>query len=195
MNMSEAIYDELKSSLLAGRLNLPELIQESNVAEQFGVSKTPAREALNRLVDQGILVKYSRKGYVLKKLSDKQFIDLQILRCRVLCSFADDMISKNTDEELSEFSRLVTDYGSYEQERIGLNSYFYIKLAELTKNEWVVSVTELLLMYFFGCSHPVYQFHSTAIDDTKAGHHRIIKALLARDAQALRAALESDIIR
>ena len=112
MNISDTIYDELKDSLLAGKLNLPELIQEADIAEQYGVSKTPAREALNRLADMKILVKYSRKGYVLKKISEQQFRDLQVTRCRLLCAFVDDILERNTDAELAEFVRRVTDYDS-----------------------------------------------------------------------------------
>ena len=58
---------------MAGRLNPAPLILEHDIAAQYQVSKTPAREALNRLADEGILIKYPRKGYVLNKLTDKQF--------------------------------------------------------------------------------------------------------------------------
>ena len=75
-----------------------------------------------------------------------------------------------------------------------MNSYFYMNFAALTRNEWVISITEQLLMYFFGCSQPVYNFYSMAVQETKADHARIIRALLARAADSVRAAPKPSIV-
>ena len=70
-SLSEIAYEALKTSLL--EMDLSEIsdedrLDERELAERLGVSRTPLREAINRLVVEGFLKVVPRKGiYVLKK--------------------------------------------------------------------------------------------------------------------------------
>lgn len=193
MSLANKVYDGLKADLFAGRLNTCGLILEQDVAKQYEVSKTPAREALNRLADDGFLIKYPRKGYMLKKLSLQQFDALLETRYQLLASFTDLILARNSDEDLASFEARVTDYSGEELRHNGLNSYFYIELARLTKNEWVIKITEQLLASFFCCPDEIYYRHASERENTLASHYRIIDALKSREPESFRQALKDDI--
>jgi GntR family transcriptional regulator, rspAB operon transcriptional repressor len=54
-SLSEQVYEHIKRLILSGRIQGGERISEEKVARQFGVSRTPIREALRRLDEYGII--------------------------------------------------------------------------------------------------------------------------------------------
>ena len=65
----ELIYAELKKSILGMKIRPHEVLKEEEVAVRFGVSRTPAREALQLLEKEGFLVQLKKVGYVVKPLT------------------------------------------------------------------------------------------------------------------------------
>ncbi len=65
----ELIYTELKKNLLAMKIRPHEVLQEEKVAARFGVSRTPAREALQKLEQEGFLRQVKKIGYVVRPLT------------------------------------------------------------------------------------------------------------------------------
>lgn len=70
------IVESLKRDLINGTLGADTLIVESQIGARFGVSKTPAREALLRLSEMGFVSVIPGKGYTVTKLSWQQIRDL-----------------------------------------------------------------------------------------------------------------------
>jgi DNA-binding GntR family transcriptional regulator len=70
------IVEALKRDLINGTLGSETLIVESQIGARFGVSKTPAREALLRLSEMGFVSVIPGKGYTVTKLSWQQIKDL-----------------------------------------------------------------------------------------------------------------------
>ena len=54
-NLSDEIYNLLKAQILNGKLAGGEKIPEESLAKQFGVSRTPIREAVRRLGEYGLV--------------------------------------------------------------------------------------------------------------------------------------------
>lgn len=53
--MSDAAYERLKDAIVRGELEPGEKIRDGEIAERLGLSRTPVREALTRLVDTGLV--------------------------------------------------------------------------------------------------------------------------------------------
>ena len=70
------IVEALKKELISGVLSPDTLIVESQIGKRFGLSKTPAREALVRLSEMGFVSVIPGKGYTVTKLSWQQIKDL-----------------------------------------------------------------------------------------------------------------------
>jgi DNA-binding GntR family transcriptional regulator len=80
------IVETLKRDLIAGTLAADTLIVEAQIGARFGVSKTPAREALLRLSEMGFVSVIPGKGYTVTKLSWQQIKDLLEVRMLLECS-------------------------------------------------------------------------------------------------------------
>ncbi len=61
-SISKKIEKALRIDIASGQIDAGERLDETKLAERFSVSRTPVREALNRLVAQGILVSNGRRG-------------------------------------------------------------------------------------------------------------------------------------
>jgi DNA-binding GntR family transcriptional regulator len=66
--LTERIHLRLRDDILHARLQPGQTILEPDLAERFGVSKTPVREALRLLVQDGWVIVLPRKGYLIRPL-------------------------------------------------------------------------------------------------------------------------------
>jgi DNA-binding GntR family transcriptional regulator len=66
--LTEQIYGRLHDDILRARLLPGQTVLEAELAAQFGVSKTPVREALRLLVQDGWVLVLPRKGYLIRPL-------------------------------------------------------------------------------------------------------------------------------
>ena len=69
--LRERIVDFVKEAIIKGRLRPGERIPEPELAERFGVSRTPIREAFRQLESEGFLTVIPRKGAVVSPITDK----------------------------------------------------------------------------------------------------------------------------
>ncbi|OBC01773.1 hypothetical protein A5784_16785 [Mycobacterium sp. 852013-50091_SCH5140682] len=63
------VYEQIVGELLSGRLAPGDRLVLDKLAEQLGVSRTPVRDALQRLLAEGIVEPSGRRGYVVRNLS------------------------------------------------------------------------------------------------------------------------------
>ena len=67
----DAAYRGIREAIISGDLRSGERVSEAALAERLGVSRTPVREALNRLRNEGLIVlERYRKGYVASFTAD-----------------------------------------------------------------------------------------------------------------------------
>lgn len=79
-NLSEQISGELRTRILAGALRPGDKLSEAAIADAFGVSRAPVREALRTLVAEGLAVQQARKGVSVPRFDPDLFRDLSELR-------------------------------------------------------------------------------------------------------------------
>ena len=77
--LADQVYLSLRAHLRNSSVRGGEPIQEAQVAEQMGVSRTPVREALGRLANEGLLVQ-SRRSFVTPELTRKDVDDIYQIR-------------------------------------------------------------------------------------------------------------------
>lgn len=71
-NLAEAVASLVRDMILDGRLPAGERVNEVRLAAQIGVSRTPLREALSRLVNEGALKIVPRRGFFVEPLSAEE---------------------------------------------------------------------------------------------------------------------------
>jgi len=77
--LADQVYQSLRVHLRDGSLRGGEPIQEADVSAQMGVSRTPVREALSRLANEGLLIQ-GRRSFVTPELSRKDIDDIYQIR-------------------------------------------------------------------------------------------------------------------
>lgn len=77
--LSDKIAEKIKNDIQNGLLQDGDIISEKELSLELGVSRTPIREALRSLMNDGILDKIYRKGYVVKGISPKDKEDTYLV--------------------------------------------------------------------------------------------------------------------
>lgn len=76
-------YNAIKNSILSGELQPEQLYSETRMSAQIGVSRTPMREALQCLAQDGYITIIPSKGFMLRQLSEKDRKDSVEVRCAI----------------------------------------------------------------------------------------------------------------
>lgn len=76
----EITYEALKDAIIAGDILPGERIVESSFAKRLNISRTPIREALRKLEQDGLVIYTPRKGVVVKSLEEKDINDIYTIR-------------------------------------------------------------------------------------------------------------------
>ena len=76
----EAVLNELRRVLVSGRIKPGTLLPLDQIAEAFGVSRTPVREALKTLLGEGLIRHNHRGGYIVHALDRNEFVELYTIR-------------------------------------------------------------------------------------------------------------------
>lgn len=75
-SLAEGVRTRLEKDILGGVLVPGQALDERSLAEQFGVSRTPVRNAIAKLASQGLLRVVPRVGVVVPKLNIKELLSL-----------------------------------------------------------------------------------------------------------------------
>lgn len=83
LNLREELTETLRGAVISGELRPGVVYSAPSLAEQFGVSATPVREAMLDLVREGLVETLRNKGFRVTDLSDKELDDLTALRALI----------------------------------------------------------------------------------------------------------------
>jgi DNA-binding GntR family transcriptional regulator len=79
-NLKEKVYSTIKKRILKFELKPGEKIFETEIANDLGVSRTPLREALNKLEQEGLIKTLPNKGYFVSNISATEIEELYEIR-------------------------------------------------------------------------------------------------------------------
>jgi len=132
------IVEVLKKELINGTLSADTLIVETQIGKRFGVSKTPAREALARLSGMGFVKVIPGKGYTVTKLSWQQIKDLFEVRLLLESAAIEMAAARATSEDitsLEEAALLPRRSPLSIEELLDANLQFHCLIWRTTRNE------------------------------------------------------------
>lgn len=79
-SLSNMVYRDLKEKILKNKLLPGDKLIEMEIASELDVSRTPVREALKKLENDGLVTSFPRKSYIVSKISVKEAKNLYIVR-------------------------------------------------------------------------------------------------------------------
>ncbi len=76
-------YDYLKEMILSGKLDPEVLYSETRMSAEIGISRTPMREAIQCLSQDGYITVVPSKGFMLRRLNEKDMEETIQIRCAI----------------------------------------------------------------------------------------------------------------
>ena len=96
--LREKILETIRDSILKGTMKPGEKVAEPELAERFGISRTPIREAFRQLETEGYLTVIPRKGAVVTSLSERDVEEFYAIKS-ILEGYAARMAAENMTEK------------------------------------------------------------------------------------------------
>lgn len=110
--MQEAAVGHLRNLIISGQLIPGQRLLQEDLAEKLGISRTPIREALQRLANEGLVNISSYKGATVAKFSASEMIEVYSVRI-ALESYAASLATQNiTEADLERLEVLMKEMGT-----------------------------------------------------------------------------------
>ncbi|MCR5107435.1 MAG: GntR family transcriptional regulator [Lachnospiraceae bacterium] len=128
VSLNQQTYDRLKKDIMTFSLKPGEQVSASKIASRYGVSRTPAREALVRLQAEGLVDIYPQSKSMISRIKQKLIMQEWFVRKSLETGMVDDFFKGVTKEDLDLMRVCVN-----EQEKVGKeprdheNSYIYLQ--------------------------------------------------------------------
>jgi DNA-binding GntR family transcriptional regulator len=107
ISVREKTYDYLKTNILSGHFVPGERLAEEHLAEELGVSRTPVREALHKLEQEGLIEPLESRGFRVPQDSPEEIEDLFDIRT-VLEGYTLKIICERiTDEQMAMLEKII----------------------------------------------------------------------------------------
>ena len=153
-NLKSKVYDSLKKYILSLNIYLKESdfhLDERQLSEKLGVSRTPIREAIAKLESEGIVITVPRRGVFVHRKSKKELIDIVTVWAG-LEGYAAHLIIKNSKKEeiesLNKYCQytkqnVLSDLDNYSNDNIK----FHEQIMKLTKVKLMSEILESQLIH------------------------------------------------
>jgi DNA-binding GntR family transcriptional regulator len=183
---ADFVYDSLRDAIWEGRIARGERVREEEIARILGVSRTPVREALQRLQRRGLLVTGPGRGLMVAELSKREVIELYAMREILEGSAARFAAQRAMRPEIDILYRLQRDLADAPDDAlvlVKLNRRFHQAIYDAAHNQYLTQTLDTL-------HDSMALLHSTTFRapnrrrESDEEHRRIVSAIERHDADA-----------
>jgi DNA-binding GntR family transcriptional regulator len=191
----ELVYRQIRDAIQAGELTPGTRMREVELAHWLGTSRTPVREALGRLQNDGLVANDPNRGMIVTELDHQMVDELYVMR-EVLEGTAAGLAARHaTDAEIALLRRLAEkdhELGDNPAQLSSNNKFFHDKLYLSAHNRYLLKTVSTLRESMALLGHTTLALPGrsvTAVDE----HEAIISAIERRDCAAAEAAARAHI--
>lgn len=198
--MADKVYKELKNAILKRILEPGQKLDIFELAEQFNVSRTPVKEAFNRLHLEGLLVIKPRKGTYVAEIDLEKI--LEIFDARLLfetwavqigvlqAKDEDTQVLRRLCEEMDIYYNAETfDYIRYNE----LDEQFHYHIVKMAGNQSILNLYKSLNAHRF-TERAYYEIAYERAQSTHAQHHAIVEAFEKREVNLVLSQITNHIV-
>lgn len=197
-SLPDAISEHLGKAIAEGEFKPGQRLVETQLCAEFGVSRTPMREALRMLAAEGLVDISSRRGARVAELTKASVADVFLVRS-ALEGLAAELAAKRADirgiEELRELNAAMRTevHSGYARSFFDLNNSFHRGIALMTQNTYLGTLQlaaaarsfRPLFLSLSGLEH---------LEDSIADHELILRAIQDGDATRARQQMHRHIL-
>jgi DNA-binding GntR family transcriptional regulator len=178
------VAERLRSQIFARELEPGAWIDEQRLAIEFGISRTPLREALKVLAAEGLVTMKVRRGAYVTEMSRDDVTQVYHLLALLESDAAGDVARHASDAQLDGLRGLHARLEKQVRQRdafFATNEQFHMALLEIAGNRWRLQiVTDLRKVMKLNRHHSLLKQGRLA--DSLAEHRALMAALDAREA-------------
>ncbi len=197
--LAKQVYDVIRKKIISREYVPGDKLDIQTLADTFGVSRSPVKDAINDLVHDGLIEVIPRKGTYVTELDFNSFLDVLDARLMIEKWAGKQIIETITVEQIKKLKSIVTEmdkllafspfpFDDYSQ----LDMKFHKLLIEWTKNQRVKEIYFSLNTHV-SLSRIVY---STSLESTinrHKDHLHLVEAIESRDLNAFNQTIERHI--
>lgn len=195
--LRDVVFNTLREAILKGELKPGERLMELQLAAKLGVSRTPIREAIRMLEQEGLAVTIPRKGAEVARMTEKDMEDVLEIREALDELAAKIACTRMTEDQLKQLETIketfVESTRSHDVKRIAeADVSFHDVIYEATGNPKLVSMLNNL-------REQIYRYRVEYLKEEKnyptliGEHEAIVEALYARNQNEVVRAMHTHI--
>lgn len=199
-NLTTKAYREIKDAITRNELKQGDCLSENELAKRFGMSRTPVREAIRSLANEGLVEVHNGVGIFVRHITNREVLDVFEVRANLECLALQSAVSHITDAEIAaqeahwrEFARRL-DAGETIDHRAltALDHELHGLIVERCENEFLKEIVRDISTKVRRLQHISF----TSLSNTQLTirqHMEIISHLKQRDVAKLAPVLKSHI--
>lgn len=185
------VADRLRADIHEGRIKPGEWLRQERLAQEYGVSQMPIREAFKELVAEGLLEQYPYRGVRVVELSVTDVEDLYATRSFLEGRAARAAAIQITDQEIQELKDIQNQISTYSQPEQAnlyrpLNRRFHLLLANASRRHYLTRALSQMWEIFPAMLWNILPLTAEIslperVDPDWEEHNQIIRALESHD--------------
>ncbi len=182
----QQVAERLREQIFARTLEPGSWIDEQKLCGEYGISRTPLREALKVLAVEGLVTMKVRRGAYVTEMSSVDVQQVYRLLGLLESDAAAEVASTSTPDGLAELQGLHAQLEASATQRdefFRINEQFHRRLLDLAGNRWRQQIVDDLRKVMKLNRHHSL-FKQGRLAESLAEHRALMAALAARDAQA-----------
>ena len=204
--VTDMIYRRLRESIIGQALEPGSKVHVDELAQSFGVSRTPVHEALTMLAADGLVEVLPRRGTFVSEYSVQDIAEtldirraLELLACETAADRTDSDDLDALRQLVDDMQQAVRDAASPEdaaRNHDAKNLEFHRRLVHLSGNQRLIATYEDLRAHLrIARAHVNAGAWRQRVPHETREHHDILAALRARDSEAMKRALDAHLRR
>lgn len=188
-SLGGVVYEYIKNMILEKQIKCGERIPEEKIAKQLGVSRTPIREALRRLSNEGLINIYPNRFAEVITFDQKSIKDLGVIRISLDTLAAQLAIHNGSNADFFKLKELADQ--CYEAARVGdianrikTDYEFHLMMTEIGGNSTMMKFQKELYLKVQLLQATKYVDISDSLRKIEH-HHQIVEKLMERDVDAV----------
>ena len=180
------VAERLRQQIFARQLEPGSWIDEQKLAADFGISRTPLREALKVLAAEGLVTMKVRRGAYVTEMSADDVRQIYHLLGLLESDAAGVVAQRASTEQIQELRALHDKLEKQVRQRdafFATNEQFHIRLLQMSGNRWLEqTVHDLRKVMKLNRHHSL--FRQGRLAESLAEHREVMQAIERRDAEA-----------
>lgn len=196
--LNDRAYSEIRKGLIASRFRPGQVLVIRGLAENYGISTTPVREALQRLVAERLLIMLPNRSIAVPGLSVEKFSELARIRCALEGLAGELAVAGIRQAQIDKLKALLGDLDKAAKNGdsrgyVNLNQKFHFTIYERANSPHLLQMVQDLWSQVGPFFNGLFDDESFIVHANEQ-HVRIVQAVEAGNAGEVRQAIVKDIM-